>query len=120
MTTNNFKKAMALSVVPAVSLGILAIPANAQEETEAVSETAENTINLKVSGLDRDREANVQLVDGEDKVIAEKTVKRNGARVSFEYNSEDVVDGVLTVAVDGKTYTTIGAKCTAQLSLIHI
>lgn len=114
MITNNFKKAMALSVVPAVSLGILAIPANAQEETEAVSETAENTINLKVSGLDRDREANVQLVDGEDKVIAEKTVKRNGARVSFDYNSEDVVDGVLTVAVDGETYTTIGAKCTAQ------
>lgn len=114
MTTNNFKKAMALSVVPAVSLGILAMPANAQEETDAVSETAENTINLKVSGLDRDREANVQLVNGEDKVIAEKTVKRNGARVSFDYNSEDVVDGVLTVAVDGKTYTTIGAKCTAQ------
>ena len=114
MTTNNFKKAMALSVVPAVSLGILAMPANAQEETDAVSETAENTINLKVSGLDRDREANVQLVNGEDKVIAEKTVKRNGARVSFDYNSEDVVDGVLTVAVDGETYTTIGAKCTAQ------
>lgn len=114
MTTNNFKKAMALSVVPAVSLGILAMPANAQEDTDAVSETAENTINLKVSGLDRDREANVQLVDGEDKVIAEKTVKRNGARVSFDYNSEDVVDGVLTVAVDGETYTTIGAKCTAQ------
>jgi len=114
MTTNNFKKAMALSVVPAVSLGLLAIPANAQDKTTSASETAENTINLKISGIDRDREANVQLVNGEDKVIAEKTVKRNGARVSFDYNSEDVVDGILTVAVDGKTYTTIGAKCTAQ------
>lgn len=114
MTTNNFKKAMALSVVPAVSLGLFAIPANAQEETDAVSETAENTINLKISGIDRDREANVQLVNGEDKVVAEKTVKRNGARVSFDYNSEDIVDGILTVAVDGETYTTIGAKCTAQ------
>lgn len=114
MTTNNFKKAMALSVVPAVSLGLLAVPANAQDETTTASETAENTINLKISGLDRDREANVQLVNSEDKVVAEKTVKRNGARVSFDYNSEDVTDGVLTVAVDGKTYTTIGAKCTAQ------
>ena len=114
MTTNNFKKAMALSVVPAVSLGLFVIPANAQEETDSASTTAENTINLKISGLDRDREANVQLVNGEDKVIAEKTVKRDGARVSFDYNSEDIVDGVLTVAVDGETYTTIGAKCTAQ------
>ena len=41
MTTNKFKKAMTLSVVPAVSLGLLAIPANAQEETDAVKETAE-------------------------------------------------------------------------------
>ena len=114
MTTNKFKKAMAFSIVPAVSLGLLAIPANAQDETDSAKETAENTINLKVTGLDRDREANVQLVNSEDKVVAEKTVKRNGARVSFDYNAEDVQDGVLTVAVDGKVYTTIGAKCTAQ------
>lgn len=114
MTTNKFKKAMTLSVVPAVSLGLLAIPANAQEETDAVKETAENTINLKVSGIDRDREANVQLLNSEDKVIAEQTVNRNGARVSFDYNAEDIQDGILTVAVDGETYTTIGAKCTAQ------
>lgn len=107
-------KMVALSVVPVTALSMIAAPAYAADEKDKVVDEGANIINVKVSGVERDKEAKVQLLDAKGKVLKEESATRNGARVSFKYDKEAVADGVLTVAVDGKTYSTVGAKCTAE------